>query len=475
MAGVTGEARASAWSTDWRDAVQPILETRVRGELASWFKPPAGAAPPGAENWAFFANRLRFGASVTLPRVSFVLEGQDVRLENIPTDASLGPPFGALGTGPNYFLNTRRSSQGETVLKQAYATVRGRGLSVSGGRFEFSDGAEVVPADPTVRAVVHSQVRDRLLGPFDFTHVGRAFDGGRVAYDRPDWNATAMGSVPTQGAFEVSANTELERIAVAYGALTLKRLPWGPPIHGRLFYLYYHDGRIVAVKTDNRPVAAREADHDPIDIHTIGGDAVTAVELGPGIVDGLLWAAVQAGTWGLLDHQAWALALQAGYQLPRWPASPWLRTGYEQGSGDVDPDNDTHGTFFQVLPTPRKFARLPFFNMMNLQNVFGELLLKPHKTVSVRGGYHWLVLSEAADLWYSGGGAGKENIFGYAGIPSSDRRQLAQVTDFSVTWSPIRQVTVEAYYGHAFGQGVVAGTFAGTGTDYGFMEVTLRY
>lgn len=465
----------TAGAIDWREAFQPILETRVRGEVASWFRPHAGDAPPGAENWAFFANRLRFGGTLTLPRVSFTLEGQDVRLENVPDDASLGPPYGALGPGPNYFLNTRRVSQGETVLKQAVATVRARGLAVSGGRFEFSDGAEVVAADPTVRAVVQSQVKDRLLGPFDFTHVGRSFDGGKVAYDRPSWNATAMGSVPTQGAFEVSANTELERIAVAYGALTLKRLPSGPPVHARLFYLYYHDGRTVTVKTDNRPLDEREDDRAPINIQTIGGDAVTAVELGPGVVDGLLWAAVQAGKWGELDHQAWALVVQTGYQMPRWFAAPWLRTGYEQSSGDSDPTNGTHGTFFQVLPTPRKFARLPFFNMMNLQNLFGELLLKPHQTVSVRSGYHWLALGQAADLWYSGGGAGKENIFGYAGIPSSNRRQLAHVADFSVAWTPIRQVTLEGYYGHAFGQGVVSGTFAGTDTDYGFMELTLRY
>jgi len=475
LAAALALAAGAAHAVEWRDAVQPILETRVRGELASWFRPPAGEAPPGAENWAFFANRLRFGATVTLPRITFLVEGQDVRLESIPTKGTLPAPFGALGTGPNYFLNTKHASQGETVLKQAVATVRGRGFSVSGGRFEFSDGAEIVAADTTVRALVQTQIADRLIGPFGFTHVGRAFDGGKLAYDRPSWNVTAMGSVPTQGAFEVSANTELERIALAYGALTLKRLPSGPPIHGRLFYLYYHDGRRVTVKTDNRPLGARELDHDAIDISTIGGDAVTAVELGPGIVDGLLWAAIQAGKWGELDHQAWALVVQTGYQLPRWFASPWLRTGYEQGSGDADPTNGTHGTFFQVLPTPRKFARLPFFNMMNLQNLFGELLLKPHQTVAVRTGYHWLTLDEATDLWYSGGGAGKENIFGYAGIPSNQRRQLAHVADFGVTWSPLRWVTFDVYYGHAFGQGVVAATFAGTGTDYGYMEMTLRY
>jgi len=40
------------------------------------------------------------------------------------------------------------------------------------------------------------------VGPFSYSHVSRSFDGGRVSYDRPDWNLTAMASRPTHGGFE---------------------------------------------------------------------------------------------------------------------------------------------------------------------------------------------------------------------------------------------------------------------------------
>jgi hypothetical protein len=93
--------------------------------------------------------------------------------------------------------------------------------------------------------------------------VTRSFDGGRVAWDRPAWNVTAFGFVPTRGGFEVSANRELDAIWLTGISLTAKRIP-AAPLVARLFYLYYRDARQDALKVDNRPKQARRgqgADH----------------------------------------------------------------------------------------------------------------------------------------------------------------------------------------------------------------------
>jgi hypothetical protein len=87
--------------------------------------------------------------------------------------------------------------------------------------------------------------------------------------DRPLWNATAFAARPTRGGFEVSANGEVDDIGVAGAALTLNRLPGAPPLDARVFWLYYDDRRDV-VKVDDRPLARRAADRDPIAIHTAG-------------------------------------------------------------------------------------------------------------------------------------------------------------------------------------------------------------
>jgi hypothetical protein len=157
------------------------------------------------------------------------------------------------------------------------------------------------------------------------------------------------------------------------------------------------------------------------------------------------------------------------------PAAPWLRLGYDRSSGDDDPEDGAHHTFFQLLPTARIYAQLPFYNLMNTADAFAQLLLQPHAKVSIRLDYHWLRLTESGDLWYSGGGATKDDVFGYAGIPSSDRRELAHLVDASVTVVLPSRFTLGLYYGHAFGQGVVRGTFAGADADYGFGELTYRY
>jgi hypothetical protein len=316
-----------------------------------------------------------------------------------------------------------------------------------------------------------------LLGPFDFTHVTRSFDGGRVTYDQPGWNVTALAARPTRGGFEVSANGEVEDVTVAGLALTAKRLPFAdaPPADLRLFYLFFEDDRDDPLKVDNRALDVRQGDHQAIDIHTIGAHALTAIESGPGVLDGLVWAVAQTGEWGELDHTAWAYALELGYQFPRIFAQPWVRIGFDESSGDDDPADGEHHTFFQMLPTARIYAQLPFYNLMNNRDLFAQLILRPNARVTIRTDYHWLSLTEQRDLWYAGGGATNDDIFGFSGAPAGGHHDLAHLVDLSVTASLHEHVSLGLYYGHAFGRAVVSTSFAGTDADYAFAELTFKY
>jgi len=471
-----------AWGADssWRDHVTLSASLRVRGEFVDWFEPPPGVATRGAERYAFFASRLRAGVRVLFPHLELGLELQDTRLTGLPDDATLPPPVGSLGPGALYFLNTHDTTQGEPFVKQGFATLRRGGFAATLGRFEYRDGLETLPADATLATLKRSRIAERLVGPFEFSHVTRSFDGGRLVYDRAWWNATALGVRPTRGGFEVSANPEIDDLWLAGLALTLKRLPIDLPFDARLFYLYYTDERPDVAKVDSGAFIARRLpilspQTGSLQIHTIGAHALTAFDAGPGIVDVLGWAAAQTGRWGDLDHTAWAYALEAGYQLPQVPAAPWLRVGVDRSSGDDAPLDEQHGTFFQLLPTARAYAQLPFYNLMNLQDVFASLVLRPHQLVTLRADYHWLRVTEARDFWYSGGGAQNDDLFGFAGSPVHRRHDLAQVVDLSATIAVTSWMTLAGYYGHAFGGGVVGATFAGRDADYGFVETTLRY
>lgn len=122
----------------------------------------------------------------------------------------------------------------------------------------------------------------------------------------------------------------------------------------------------------------------------------------------------QVGSWGTLAHRAGAFAAEAGWQPPAVLA-PWIRGGLDYASGHRDPSDSTHGTFFQVLPTPRLYARFPFFSLMNSADTFGELILRPSKRLLTRTDVHALRLADEHDLWYQGGGAFQPRTFGYVG------------------------------------------------------------
>jgi Alginate export len=481
------DGSARPWS------LTPLASEKVRGEFVSWFRPPAGAADSGAHRYNFFGNQLRAGARLAVPHLDLTVVGQDTRLVNLPDDASLPPPAGSLGPGALYFATSPgrlrdNTDQGETVLKEARARLRDvprlPGVTLDVGRFEHADGGETVPADARLAWLKRARIAERLLGPFGYTLVTRSFDGVRTIFDHPRTNLTAIAVRPTHGGFERSASREIGDIGVASVAATLKPLSEHVPTDVRLFYLYYEDRRFAdrtrpgdnpPVKVDNRPLPLRLADTDSIAVHMGGAHAIGVVPAGPGAADVLLWGVVQGGEWGGLEHRAWAYAAEAGYQLASLPASPWLRAGYNQSSGDDDPADGVHETFFQGLPTARIYAQLPFYNLMNTQDTFVQLLLKPHPRLSLRSDWHWLRLSEKRDLWYSGGGALNDDVFGFSGIPANAHRELAHLGDVSATVTLLRQLTAYAYYGHAFGQGVVKGTFVGAAADYGYVELTYRY
>ena len=110
---------------------------------------------------------------------------------------------------------------------------------------------------------------------------------------------------------------------------------------------------------------------------------------------------------------------------------PWLRAGYDHASGDDDPNDGEHRTFFQVLPTARIYSQFPFYNLMNDEDLFVQILATPWSRVNVRADYHWLRLTESHDLWYSGGGATNAHVFGFSGIPAGGNRDLAHVVDMA--------------------------------------------
>ncbi|MBV9864113.1 MAG: alginate export family protein [Abitibacteriaceae bacterium] len=443
---------------------------RLRGEHWNWFN-----APGFDNNYNFLGSLLRVGIGQQKPKQDFLIEIAQPTLLGLPDNAIAPAPQGQLGLGANYYAANQRKTDAGIFIKQAYVRLKGLGNTSNNlqlGRFEFNDGLETTAKNPTLAWLKNNRLQARLIGNFGFSHVQRSFDGAQFVHNTPQLNFTALAMRPTRGVFQVDGNGELE-VNTFYGALT-KPLSHGQA-EGRLFAINYQDERNSVPKVDNRPAAVRAADTQDINVNTFGAHYIHTFALGSGQGDALLWGAWQTGDWGTLKQRANAVTAEVGYQPKNSSLKPWLRAGYFRGSGDKNAADTEHQTFFQLLPTPRIYARFPFFNMMNNEDVFAQLILRP-RNYTIRADAHQLRLTNSTDLWYSGGGAYQPGNFGYAGRPSGGSRNLANLFDLSLDHPLSSSTSLTLYLAYAQGKQVITNIYpTGKNAQYAYLELTQRF
>ncbi|HEX3820725.1 MAG TPA: alginate export family protein [Candidatus Sulfotelmatobacter sp.] len=455
-ASASPQARGKKDGPPMKHKIGPLgisVNWRTRAEGWNWFE-----APTGNSDYGFWNSLLRVGIGQTGEKVEWFLEGEQPLILGLPGDAVIGAPQGQLGLGGSYYAaNHNHTNVANGFVKQAFVNFKQLGpAALKIGRFEYFDGLEVKPKDSLLATVIQTRISSRLISNFAFTAVQRSFDGVKFSANAGSNNFTFFGGRPTQGVFQVKGMDELD-VDTYYGAYTHSVSAGESSGQFRLFAIGYIDHRTRILKTDNRPAPIRAADFGKIEIATWGADYVHVINTaGAGKFDVLAWGAIQTGSWGSQSQHAGSFVGEAGWQPPVKILKPWASVGYSWGSGDNNPNDSRHGTFFQDLPTPRQYARFPFYNMMNNEDWYGTLNLKPVSKLALRSEAHALRLASASDLWYSGGGAFQPSTFGYTGRPSNGNRGLANVWDASADYQFTPMFGTTLYYGHAWGKGVIS-------------------
>ena len=448
---------------------------RDRVEDWHWFTPASGNP-----SYTFNGATVRFGFSRNLERFDWLVEMEAPILLGLPRNSIAPGTQGQLGQGATYYAsNDKQSNVAMLFPKQVsirFHNVFGsRYSTLKLGRFEFQDGGEVTAKDPTMLVIKRDRVQQRLIGPFTFTDVMRGFDGFHYVYDKPTINYTFITAVPTRGVSQVDGWGWID-VAFSYLSATKQIHTSSTIAEWRAFGIYYDDWRNV-IKADNRSATARAADHTDIRIFTYGGHYVQVTKTAVGIFDLMGEGALQTGNWGVLTQRASMFDVEGGYQpkiLPR--LQPWLRAGYYYGSGDKNPNDDKHGTFFQILPTPRPYARFPFFDMQNNIDRFAMLTLKPYKRITFHNEVHSLRLASRNDLWYAGGGAFQPWTFGYQTRSGGSATSLANLYDVNVDVAVNARLTVTPYLGYAAGKSVIQAIYPkGKDGHLAFLEMTYKF
>jgi len=446
---------------------------RFRTEAWDFFQPPTGQ-----NAYAFEHSLLKIGIGQKHEAFEWLIEGAADGIFDLPPSAVQPGRLGQLGLGGTYFAangNVRNTASG--FLKQAYLGFK---LPLKGharlGRFAFLDGAEFKPKDKTLATLISTRIAQRLIGDFSFSATQRSFDGMQLGLNAGNSNFTFFGARPTEGVYQMRGMDELD-INLFYGAFNLPITTKNNAGELRVFAIGYMDDRSGVLKTDNRPLAVRTADTNQIRIGTYGLDYVHVLHTDhQGQFDFLGWGAFQTGGWGVQTQRAEAFVGELGWQPPVPVINPWFSAGYSYGSGDSNPNDNVHGTFFQIMPTPRPYDRFPFYNMMNNEDFYGSAAFRLPHALAVRGELHTLRLANASDLWYGGGGAFQSNTFGYTGRASNGNRSLANVWDISVDIPLSHGFSVTTYYGHAWGKSLIANIYpGGTSAQFGYVETNFHF
>lgn len=374
---------ASAQAVDENQiAVVPLLENITRLESWSFFTPRINGGDP---DYTLLGNRATLAMRAEGRRFAMNGAVRYAQLVGLPREA-IGP--GPLGAGALYFAASRNPAAYQLYIKGMSLRVKNLAgaLSIEGGRMAYESGEGTAFAG-------------RLLGNAEWTIFERSFDGVRVDYTRPHWQAQASFFMPTQGAFEESANPTIQRVQVTNARWTSGGV--------EVFAHRYRDTRGVRVRPDN---SARIASGVDVDVRTLGA----AFGRSFGRADLNVWGALQRGHWYRDPHRASSGVAEFGYRLR---PSLALNGGASYASGDANGLDDRHHTFFPMLPTTKPDAFEGTFAQMNLRDLYGRVTAQPRRALSLRGEVHHLALVTEGDRWYGGTGATalRGEYFGFSG------------------------------------------------------------
>lgn len=380
------------------------------------------------------------------------------------------------GPGQTYYLLNPDEYFTSVGYRQAYVSFKQSGqnpVTAKVGRFLFSSGEEVASKDAAVSWLQSFRVAQRLIGVSDY-NVGRSFSGVRLDRNDGPHTVTLSFTHPSQGVSEANINPTITKVDIATAAYTYSE----GSLEAQGFFYYYGDGRGIA-PIDNRTAEERDRDRSFINIYTYGGSAVKVFGLGDDqFLDTVAWGAVQSGNWGNLEHQAAAGVLEAGYQFRGVPWQPWLRAGWNYGSGDRNTTDNKHTTFSQLIPTARRYAQTPIYNMQNNNDLFIQAIVKPTNALRVRSDLHYLELSSNKDFLYFGAGPNvKDKYFGMGGLPSGGAYNIGVLLDADISYQFTEMLSSGVYVGHVFPEGVLQADFpAGRqSVTYAFWEVILKF
>ena len=340
------------------------------------------------------------------------------------------------------------------------------------GRQPIRMGSLTSHSETDWKYLKQGRLAERLVGTTAGTYGVRAYDGVSGQFELGGYDLHVFAAQPTTGVFAIRGGLEpQEDVLVAAADLTMRRGTGPENTEAGAFLVAYSDTR--------NPEDVNGLFGD-IRVYTLGVSVLGIYPTRDGRWDALLWGAHQFGIYAddngngarELDHSAWALIAETGYQFTSLPMSPWIRTGVNAASGDSNRGDDVHETFFNVLPS--NFFYYGITNQVSFRNLvdwFAEFRLNPAPSLGVQVYVHRFWLANDRDGRYFGPGAYNRSQLGFGVSPSHGSRDVGTEVDVVLTYRMGARWSF--FLGYAFLNG--GEVFGGKDTHWASGQVAFRY
>ena len=337
---------------------------------------------------------------------------------------------------------------------------------------------------------------ERLVGSFDWNNIGRTFDAVKLRYQQQLWSVEAFAStvpVITRGKYNQSDlfnGTETHREQVLSGlyfsttALSVQTTD--------LYVFHLHENTSALYQ----PTAIGDTNFFTIGARVKSKPGVfhhepTAVHDGKAMADGKSTppppapaskplgfdynaeVAFQTGKVRGLDLTACAVHGDLGYTFDL-PWTPRLGAEYNYASGDTNATDGNSETFQNLFPTNHaRYSFIDAFSWQNMHNPAISLKAAPCKKLTLQADYRLFWLATNEDVWYRANGSTAVRPL----TPLARNADKFAGTEFDIvaTYKPIKQLAVQAGYGHFFAGDYLRNTGAHDNADFGYLQATIEF
>ncbi len=352
---------------------------------------------------------------------------------------------------------------------------------------------------------------ERLVGSFDWNNIGRTFDAVKLRWERPKWWVEGFASavaVPTRGKYNQSDfvnGNETDRGQVFSGLyFSTTALPF-QTTDVYAFHLHEETGPkylplargdtnfvTLGFRVKSKPGAFHHEPAPMPDAKALADGKSTPTPPPapkPLSFDYDAEGAYQTGRVRGLELTAFAVHAGAGYTF-EVPWTPRIGLEYNYATGDNNAADTNIETFQNLFPTNHKFyGFMDTFSWQNMHNPAISLKVAPTKKLTVQVDYHLFWLATNEDVWYRANGVTAVRPLRTpapavplgappAPLPpqatNADKFAGSEL-DFTVTYKPLKQLSLQAGYSHFFAGRYLKDTGAHDDADFGYVQATIEF